>query len=258
LVFINSGLYHNGRITSKPPVGKGAAPEECKNKSLIVPPYPIILNCIICPDGQPSIRKIKDQNMGKIKSALELALEKTADLKTDKSAVKKNMIIREGKVAVSGFLEDASRSDLHEKLQSYKGEELEWFKTGVVDTILANLTLPRLEADLNRLTPLSEALSLLSGSKEEVEGTFEQLNQLFSQYLSNLDQLEDALKKQYEPQLRQKEMKLRQQTGQDVQLRPEQDPEFMQILSEQLSRMDQQYNDVLKQAKEQIKQGIIQ
>jgi len=204
------------------------------------------------------MRKTKDQNMGKIKSALELALEKTADLKTDKSAVKKNMITREGKVAISGFLEDAAKSNLQEKLQDYKGEELEWFKSGAVETVMANITLPRIEADLNKLPPLSDALSYLSGSREEVEGTFEQLGQLFSQYLSNLDQLEEALKKQYEPQLRQKEMKLRQQTGQEIHLRPEQDPEFMQILSEQLSRMDQQYNDVLKQAKEQIKQGILQ
>ena len=35
--------------------------------------------------------------MGKIKSALELAMEKTADLKTDKSAVKKKEISGKGK-----------------------------------------------------------------------------------------------------------------------------------------------------------------
>ncbi|WP_367277248.1 DUF6657 family protein [Oceanispirochaeta sp.] len=86
---------------------------------------------------------------------------------------------------------------------------------------------------------------------------FSQLQQLFSQYLSNLDQLEETMKKQFEPQLRQKELKMRQQTGRDIHLTPEQDPEFLQILSEQISRLDQQYNDVLKQAKEQIKQGII-
>ncbi|MDA3958040.1 hypothetical protein [Oceanispirochaeta sp.] len=105
--------------------------------------------------------------MGKIKSALELAMEKTADLKTDKQAVKKNMITREGKVSASGFLENPVHSDLKEKLKSLKGEELGWFKTGAAETILANMTLPRMEADLSKLPPLSNALVVLSGDKKE-------------------------------------------------------------------------------------------
>ncbi|MDC7241014.1 MAG: hypothetical protein PQJ50_11710 [Spirochaetales bacterium] len=195
--------------------------------------------------------------MGKIKSALELALEKTAGLKTDKKAVKKSSLTREGKVSVSTFLENPEKSDFIDKLKFYKEEEQEWFKSGAMDTVLANLTLPRFEADLEKLTPLNAALSVISGKKEESDSMFDQLKQLFSQYLSNLDQLEEGMKQQYEPQLRQKEMQLRQQTGQEVHLTPEQDPDFLKLLSEQISRMDEQYNEVLKQAKEQIRQGMI-
>lgn len=195
--------------------------------------------------------------MGKIKSALELALEKTADLKTDKKAIKKNMMIREGKVSVSTFLEDPKRSEFVEKMKFYKNEELNWFKEGAKETILANITLPRVESDINKLIPLNAGLAIASGDKEETESMFAQLNQLFTQYLSNLDQLEASLKEQYEPQLRQKEQQLAQERGQEVHLTPEQDPEFLKILSEQITRMDQQYNDVLKQAKDQIRKGLI-
>ena len=195
--------------------------------------------------------------MGKIKSALELAMEKTADLKTDKAAVKKKEITREGKVSLSQYLENPEKSEISEKLKYYKGEELEWFKSGALDTILANLTLPRLEADLDKMVPLEGAAALISGKKRDISDLFDQLKQLFSQYLSNLDQLEDGLKQQYEPQLRQKEMQLKQQTGQDIRLSPEQDPEFMDLLSKQFSRMEQQYNDVLKQAKDQIRQSLL-
>ena len=195
--------------------------------------------------------------MGKIKSALELALEKTADLKTDKKAIKKNMMIREGKVSVSTFLEDPEKSEFVDKMRFYKDEELSWFKEGAMETILANLTLPQVESDIKKLIPLNAGLAIASGNKEETESMFEQLNQLFTQYLSNLDQLEASLKQQYEPQLRQKEQQLAQQTGQEVHLTPEQDPEFIKILSEQISRMDQQYHEVLKQAKEQIRKGLI-
>jgi hypothetical protein len=195
--------------------------------------------------------------MGKIKSALELAMEKTADLKTDKTALKKKEINREGKVSLSHHLDNPGKSELVEKLKFYKGEELEWFKSGAMETILANLSLPRLEMDLEKLVPLEGALAVVSGRKDDSSQMFDQIRQLFSQYLSNLDQLEESLKQQYEPQLRQKEMQLKQQTGQDIRLSPEQDPEFMELLSQQLSRMDEQYNDVLKQAKEQIRQSML-
>ncbi|QEN08841.1 hypothetical protein EXM22_12875 [Oceanispirochaeta crateris] len=195
--------------------------------------------------------------MGKIKSALELAMEKTADLKADKQVVKKNTQIREGRVSASQYMDNPANADLKEKLKSLKGEELEWFKTGAAEAFLANLTLPRIEADVSKLPALSDALGVLTGKKKEIEEMFGQLEQLFTQYLSNLDHLEESLKKQYEPQLRQKELKMRQQTGQSVQLTPEQDPEFLQLLSDQMSRMDQQYNEVLKQAKDQLKQGMI-
>ena len=110
---------------------------------------------------------------------------------------------------------------------------------------------------LEKLVPLEGALALVSGKKKDSAQMFDQIRQLFSQYLSNLDQLEESLKQQYEPQLRQKEMQMKQQTGQDIRISPEQDPEFMDLLSKQLSRMDQQYNDVLKQAKEQIRQSML-
>ena len=193
--------------------------------------------------------------MGKIKSALELAMEKTADLKVDKKAVKKNTLTREGKVSASSFLENPDRSDMKERLKHYKGEEQSWFKSGAVDTVLANLTLPQIEADLKKLDRLSEALVLLTGEKKETRTMFDQIKQLFQQFLSNMDQLEAGLKQQYEPQLRQKEMQLQQQTGQEVHLTADSDPDFLKLLSEQYGRMEQQYNDVLKQAKDQIRKS---
>ncbi len=191
--------------------------------------------------------------MGKIKSALELALEKTADLKVDKSAVKKNSLTREGKVCASSFLDNPSKSDLADRLKHYKGEEREWFRSGAMDTILANLILPQIEADLQKLNNLAEGLIILTGEKKQTKEMFSQLRQLFEQYIANMDQLEEGLKQQYEPQLRQKEMQIRQQTGQDIHLTPDSDPDFIKLLSEQFGRMEQQYNEVLKQVKEEIR-----
>ncbi len=196
--------------------------------------------------------------MGKIKSALELAMERTADLKSDKTALRKNKVTREGKVCLSRYLENPGKSDLSSRLKTLKGDEAHWFKTGALDTVLANLTLPREEGELGRLESLREALVLMAGKKKKaIREIFDQLHQLLNQYLKNMDHLEDSLKQQYEPRLRQKEMQLRQQTGQEIHLSPEQDPDFVKLLSEQLVRLDEQYGDVLKQAKKQIRVEVL-
>jgi len=191
--------------------------------------------------------------MGKIKSAIELAMEKTADLKMDRAAVKKINITREGKVSASSFLDNPKKSDIMDLLNHYKGEEQDWFRSGAVETVLANLTLPQIEADLEKMSILSDALIILNCDKEQLNTMFDHLKQLFQQFLSNMDQLEEGLKQQYEPQLRQKEMQLRQQTGQEIHLTADSDPDFMKLLSEQYGRMEQQYNEVLKQAKDEMK-----
>ena len=191
--------------------------------------------------------------MGKIKSALELAMEKTADLKVDREAMKKTSLTKEGKISASSYLEKPDESDIADRLKHYKGDEKEWFRSGALETILANLALPRIEADLTGLEKLKKAVTLITGDKKNTNDIFGQLTQLFEQYLSNMDQLEDALKQQYMPQLRQKEMQLQQQTGQAVQLSPEDDPDFLKLLSEQFGKMEEQYSQVLKQAKDEIR-----
>lgn len=195
--------------------------------------------------------------MSKIKSALELALERTADVKVDKEAVKKDEFIRRGKSIAGKYLSGSNSTDLAGELASLKDEERAWVKDGMVDTLLANLTLPRYESDLARLPAIAEGLKSLGKSKgadaKNLDYLLNQYDELFKQYLGNLDQLEEQLRAQWEPRLRQKEQQLRQQTGRDVKLTPEQDPEFSKVLAEELSRMDAQYGDVLSQGRTEIR-----
>jgi len=62
------------------------------------------------------------------------------------------------------------------------------------------------------------------------------------------------MKQQFAPALQQKEAQLRKQYGPNFTLRPEQDPEFMKLLDKQLSQLDEQYTNILTQAKLQIKE----
>lgn len=198
--------------------------------------------------------------MSKIKSAMELALERTADIKIDKEAVKKDEFVRKGKSAVGRYLNNPKKVSLPDEIADLKGDELAWTKSGIVDTLLANITLPRYESDLNRLPIIADGLKSLGKKKGEeaknLDYLLTQYEELFKQYLANIEQLGEQLKTQWEPRLRQKEQQMKQQTGQNMRLTPEQDPEFIKVLTEELARLDAQYSEVLSQGKEEIRKLV--
>ncbi|MCG8452506.1 MAG: hypothetical protein MI717_04930 [Spirochaetales bacterium] len=197
--------------------------------------------------------------MSKIKSALELALERTAAVKTDKNAVRKDQATKRGQaIAAKYFSNPAEKISFEEEILRNE-EEGAWVKEGILSTVLANLTLPRYESDMAKVPPLSKALEMLSTTaeqKESMSNLMMQVQDLFTQYLESLKQLDEGLRAQWEPRLRQKEAQLRQQTGQAVPLTADQDPEFTKVLSEELGRIDTQFGEVLTRGKEQIRQFL--
>ena len=94
---------------------------------------------------------------------------------------------------------------------------------------------------------------ILGEGNEQLEQLLGQLEGFFSQYLENQEDLVERMKQQFAPALQQKEAQLRKQYGPNFTLRPEQDPEFMKLLDKQLSQLDDQYTNILTQAKAQIK-----
>lgn len=188
--------------------------------------------------------------MSKIKSALELAMEKTSHIEADPAALKRAEAQKSAKLNTALFLKGES-----EDLIPGDIDEMDLYRETVKATLMTNLKLPRINEDLPVLSRLEEAFSYLSkgrGEKKEIKGLFGQIKQFFSQYLDTREQLLETLSAQYEPQLRRKEEALRKQTGQSITLTPEQDPEFIKLLQDQQQMMDDQYNQVISQAKEQL------
>lgn len=187
--------------------------------------------------------------MSKIKSALELAMEKTSDIEADRGAIERARDAKEAKRNTALYLE-GKRAEL---LPQDGGSEA--YMEAVKETLLTNIKLPRINDDLARLSPLEEGFALMAGdgnAAADVANLFGQLKNLLAQYLDTKEQLFDALAAQYEPQLRQREAALREQTGQAITLTADQDPEFLKLLRDQQTRMDDQYNQVIQQAKAQL------
>lgn len=192
--------------------------------------------------------------MALIKSALELALENTADIVGDKEAIRQKELEERGKRIASKFLFDLEEKneELAAALKELKKEERKEITRAVVTVFLNNITLPRDEVAADTLNRIGEGLAVVTGEKKKVAGIMEQLAQFFRQFIENRNQIIEHLRKQFQPQLDAKSKALSRQYGRQVNLQPEDDPEFMQHLNHNLGRLEQQYQQALDQAKQDL------
>ncbi len=192
--------------------------------------------------------------MAIIKSAWELALEKTEGLQIDSEKIKSELTIKEGRQIAAALLNDidVTKEETAERYNAFSGEKKRLIKEGMALTLLSNLTLPRNSLFKDTFSKVLDLGLIIADGNEQVKEILGQLEGFFTQYLENQDDLIERLKTQFEPHLKQKEAQLRAQYGPNFTLRPEQDAEFMKILDQQLSKLDDQYTQILTQAKEQI------
>lgn len=193
--------------------------------------------------------------MALIKSAWELALEKTETLEADPVKIKHDLKVKEGRQLAAAYLMDidVTKEETKAKFEGYKGEEKKAIQEGVALTLLSNLALPRNANFKEAFSKVLDLGSILAQDDSQVTDLLSQMEGFFSQYLQNQEDLIERMKQQFAPHLEQKQAQLRQQYGPNFNLRPEQDPEFMKLLDKNLAQLDEQYNNILLQAKDQLK-----
>ena len=97
--------------------------------------------------------------MTEIKSALEIALEKTQGIQGDKETLKNSKLKNDGKKLASAFLDPASDVDervVLDKMKSLTSDEQKFYKEGFSDAMLANLTLPAIDTYSEKLKILEK------------------------------------------------------------------------------------------------------
>ena len=193
--------------------------------------------------------------MGEIKSSWELAMERTADIKSDKSAVRNNELKKIGQKIASDYMDSATPKpkDMQTAIKEYKGEEKQVVKRAALEILLSHISLPHDDTYQERLSFVEEGLKALLGKDHQLSSILQQVTQFFSQFLQHQQQLTEQVKQQYEPQLRQKQQNLTRQYGYEIELKPEQDPEYNQLLQRHMQQLEQQYQDALNQVKDQIR-----
>jgi len=188
--------------------------------------------------------------MGVIKTALEIALEKTEKVKGDKSGIGQFEVKKRGKKLANDFLE--GEVDLAAEIKKTPARDRESLKQGIFDVLVAQIALPTAKDDEKRLEKLGKGLSAVI-NKGEFNDMYKQLTALFAQYIKEASQYEQMINQQYAPKLRQKEEELSRRFGREVRIDPFQDPEFVAFYNQNIKALRGNYETVVEQAREEAK-----
>jgi hypothetical protein len=187
--------------------------------------------------------------MGKIKSALELALERTESIKGDRSSIDQFEAKQRGKKLANAFLENP-RDGLEGELKKCPKEEREALEQGVFDLLVTQINLPAFKEDQSRIEAAGKGLQAVIRDGR-FTALYKQFLQAIAQYLNEMTQYDEAIRRQYAPKLRQKEEELSRRLGQEVRLDPFQDPEFVQFYSQTMNALKENYQSLTNQVREQ-------
>ncbi|MDR1955590.1 MAG: hypothetical protein LBQ30_01895 [Treponema sp.] len=187
--------------------------------------------------------------MGRIKSALEIALEKTESVKSDKAGIEQFEAKQQGKRLANEFLGDPNKS-LKEALKKAPKEVQGSLKQGIFDVLSAQIGLPASREDEKRIDLVGKGLQAVI-EDPRFTALYKQFTQVVSQYLNEVAQYEEAIKRQYAPKLRKKEEELARRTGRQVQLDPFQDPEFVAFYNQHMQALKGNYEAAVQQVQEQ-------
>lgn len=204
--------------------------------------------------------------MALIKSALEIALERSKDIAVDEAALEAKALRTEGKMAAGRYLEDPETGRLDEKLAKYPKEKRAPVRDGMFEVLAAQLQLPVNEGSADKLESLAAGFSSLAAGSaagilagvgsavadKRVQALFQQLAGFFKQYLEDMKNVEQAIRKQWGPKLREKERQMAARMGQDVRLDPMSDPEFAAFYKQNVSAARAQYQAALDKAKDDL------
>lgn len=199
--------------------------------------------------------------MALIKSALEIALEKTKDLKIDEAAVEATELRQAGKRTAGQYLEDSASVDLVKQIEAYPKEKRNAFRQGVCEVLASQIQLPTNEGMVEKLETVAKGYgALVKGSgliggavsavaEKKVLSLFQQLGGFFRQYLDDMKNVDQVIRKQWAPKLREKEREMSLRLGQEVRLDPMMDPEFAAFYKQNVGQVRQQYQAALEKAK---------
>jgi hypothetical protein len=187
--------------------------------------------------------------MAQIKSALEVALERTEQVRSDRGSIELYKAKQQGMKLANQFLADTA-FPLEAEIKKTPREQRASLNEGLLDGLLARLSLPYLTEDLKPLEAVGKALALALPNKGPFLALYKTFLRQIAQFPEEYKQYDRAIRQQYAPALRQKEEALSKQLGYAVKLDPMQDPEFTAFYNQNMQQLKAGYETLIAQVKQ--------
>jgi len=189
--------------------------------------------------------------MGVIKTALEIALEKTGNVKGDKSSINQYEAKQKGIKIANAFL-SGGIDDIADDLKKAPSQDRDSVKQGIFDVLVSQIALPDSKENITKMERIGKGLFSVIKSGE-FQAMYKQLLQIFSRYTEELANYEQMIEQQYAPKLRKKEEELSRRMGREVRIDPLQDPEFVTFYNQHMSALKGNYEPIVEQARNEAK-----
>lgn len=181
--------------------------------------------------------------MARIKSAWEIALEKTQDIEIDENKYRSDSLEKEGKALAGGYLNntDQKLDVVAAKYASYSKEDRAIVRKGMLSTVFSNVSLPTDEMYELRFSRTCDLMNVITQGDAQAMGLMQQIGGFFKQYI---DCKKDFITRM-EAQIRQA-----------IENNPEgvNKQQYTQIIDQNIKKMDSQYSGALENTKEALKQ----
>lgn len=189
-----------------------------------------------------------------IKSAIEIAMERTKDLKVDTKALAANEARLEGKKLAGEYLANPEEVDFPKRLAAIAKEKRDSAREGAFEVFASRLQLPLTvgtdpDATLEPVAQGLKALNTAPFGEKRIADLFTQLTGFLKQYLEDAKKVDEAIRKQYAPRLKMKEQEMSARMGRPIRIDPMTDPDFAAFYKQNVGQMKTQYQDALDKAK---------
>jgi len=175
----------------------------------------------------------------RIKTALEIAMERAQKIKVSKEELDRQKYIDEGRKLAGRYLTHED-FDLENALGFYKGKIRGWVEEGVRSVFHMKLTLPKNEQIKVENERVLKGMLLLKKDKRKVD----RIRMLFNSYEKNYEAAYERLKMEFESRLGETKRTL-ENLGFTVEV--EDQPQFKEKWAQVVGELDLKYEEVLKQ-----------
>ena len=110
--------------------------------------------------------------MARIRSAWEIALEKTKDIEIDEQKYRTDSLEKAGMALAGTYLNntDTVLDEIAAKYASYSEEDRAVVRRGMAGTVISNISLPQDDGFAQRFSRICDLADLISGSDPQVSG----------------------------------------------------------------------------------------